>query len=438
MTSLYEILNEPRDSLEPERLHVSMYGDYAVEARDDRWKASYRRVGVDWNPEHRNGRPSSKFHMAYDVLAPSNAKEGIATIVLTNGVPVNRTEWLPVARLLARFFRVVVVDLFGMGDSSKPLEFKDRDGKWAWSWALHARIFKEMFDDWRGDHPEWFIDDKLFFGANDWGAGVVQVFTALYGSKYLLGALPCSAIALNGYWVQQIGSFLALASLPYKTASTATGISIDPMFRVMSIMAIGLLTTTLETMFEQVSDNHNQYTLALIQNTWVDTTAYSNPKKNPSNTRYDFHAIRVLAEQASHILGNGELLPYHETQNRDGLRFLDWDVPVKMLWGKQDKMMPEGQVHRFANIVAFINEQRARNNVPSNLSFSYNVIQGAGHFMVSDKPEETAGYVVDWMRTVVGPSRLNKVFLGFDSLARQDEWNHVIPGFEGLEAFEVR
>lgn len=445
MANLYQILNGPIDRLHPHRMHASMYGDYRVVERNARWSINYSRIGIDWNPTHKN-MPKRRFKMAYDVVEPVDAREGLVTVVTTNGVPVNRTEWLEVAELMGRFVRVVMVDLFGMGDSSKPIEFvrpgtEEGDEKeWMWSWNLHAKIFKALFDDWRIDRPEWFVDGKLFFMANDWGAGAVQVFVDKYGPDYLLGAGLLNPIALNGYWVQQIGSLLPLALMPYMEDDPVTegGKRLSPTFMLNAISFVGQATMLMETMFEQVSHNHNQYTLARFQQTWVDTMAYSDPRMNPSKTQYKFHAIRVLAEQAAHVLGNGELLPVDATENVGGLDIPNWDVPIKILWGKQDKMMPEGQVHRFANAVAIINEERWRAGTPSSLTLSYNVIQGAGHFLVSDQPEETADALLDWMRTVAGPHRLNNIFLGFDSLARQDELGTVIPGFRRTEAFSTR
>ena len=38
------------------------------------------------------------------------------------------------------------------------------------------------------------------------------------------------------------------------------------------------------------------------------------------------------------ILGNGELLPWDPTENPNGLRFTEWNVPILMLWGEYDKV----------------------------------------------------------------------------------------------------
>ncbi|KKL11873.1 hypothetical protein LCGC14_2541430, partial [marine sediment metagenome] len=240
------------------------------------------------------------------------------------------------------------------GTFIEPLSFQDANKKWYWSWKLHAKMFKRMIHD-------LFPNKHVFFGANDWGAGVVQSFITRYNNM-LSGASINSPIALNGYWVQHIGSLHALTKMPYPS----------PTFDVEAIRFIGTFTMLLETMFHRTAKIHNQYTMSPLQEPYVEIS-YGDVTKNPSNTIYNSHAVRVLAEQASVILGNGELLPYDKTENPNGLRFTQWNVPILMLWGKNDKMMPEGQVHRFANIIAAIKlDRKTKGILNDRLEFKYN------------------------------------------------------------------
>ncbi len=416
---LFEALNGERIWTDPDKVHESMYGNYKVTEKLE-WKAKY--VDIDTaifkglKFKHEDPKESTSFHMTYDVFEPvkKNRNSRIATLIVINGVPVNRREWYGVARLLSRFVRVVTIDLFGMGDSSKPLEFKDKKGTWLWSWGLHANIFALMLKDFRKLHPEWFINGKVFFGANDWGSGVLQKFVELYGDEYLWGASINSAIALDGYWVQHIGSLQALAMLPYPS----------PTFTVESVRFIGTFTALIETMFHRTSHIHNQYTMALLQDPYVEIS-YSDVKKNPANTEYKAHAVRVLAEQASVVLGNGELLPYHPKLNKNGLMFTNWNVPILMIWGLRDVMMPVGQIHRFSEMVAAINDSRKKNNMESNLWIVTKPLENAGHFAVSDQPERSAEAIFEWMRGIVGGDRVATAFLGFDYLSRQDVPNYI-------------
>ncbi len=409
-SKLYDIFNGPRIQQERSRLTPEIYGEYEY-SKEKFWLGDFRDLLTNGIlPEGENLEPITEYKIAYEVWAPKGMMDSpdIVTVVLTHGVPVNRKEWYPVARLLARFVRVIMVDLLGMGNSTKLIKFN------FWSWKLHANIFAKMLSDIMSDNwGTWFTTHKkIFFGANDWGSGVLQKFIELHGNIFLYGAIPCSAIALDGYWVQHIGSLHALTVLPYPS----------PTFSAEAIRFIGTYTGLLETMFHRTSEIHNQYTMMLFQETYVENS-YSDPKKNPKNTEYKAFAVRSLAEQASNILGNGELLPYHSEKNQNGMDFSKWNVPILMLWGKNDKMMPEGQVYRFSNIVHKVNEWRKENDEESNLSLWYQVIDEAGHFAVSDQPERSADAILQFMHSVkkIDSKSFAKSFLGFDSLARQDE-----------------
>lgn len=421
----FEALNsEPQWAAEESRLHASLYGDYKVET-DRRWRSNYRRFGIpesfDHGEEDGLGQ-SNEFNIAYDVFRPENGRprgdSGTPTVlVLTHGVPVNRREWYDAAKLLARFFdRVVVFDLLGMGDSSKPLQFHSRQGAWHWSWRLHARILGAMISD-------LFPGRRVFIGGNDWGGGVIQAYLSLAGAPGLpvvAGAILGSPIAFNGYWVQHIGALRALAMLPYPS----------DVFQAETVRFIGTFTSLLETMFHRTPHNHNQYTMAPLQAPYAEVSAYWNVLKNPASTNYNAHAVRVLAEQASVVLGNGELLPHHPRRNQNGLRFTNWNAPVLLLWGKHDKMMPEGQVHRFRNVVAWVNKQRVRTE---QLSLWTHVFRDAGHFAVSDQPEVAADTIIQWVVALQGPTALTQTFLGFDEIARQDE-SHVLDMFNEVHS----
>ena len=170
--------------------------------------------------------------------------------------------------------------------------------------------------------------------------------------------------------------------------------------------------------------------MTLMQDPYVEIS-YPDVNKNPDNTIYKNHSIRVLAQQASYALGNGELLPYHSTKNPNGIFFTKFNVPIMMIWGKNDKMMPEGQVQKFANIFHVVNYAKYINNIESNLSFTKSIIKDAGHFAASDQPEIFADNVIHWIRDIIGPEYLNTAYVGMTEIARQDE-KHVIASLDKL------
>lgn len=410
---LFDTFNSERIRTKPRFLNISLYGDYVADELEF-WEINYADIGLNKSFIDEDGKMHDSLKIAYSTFEPENITKKIPTIILFHGVPVNRREWYDVAILLSRFMRVVTVDLLGMGDSSKPLDFESDDGHSYWKWGVHASIYNHMINDFKISKPDWFIDGKIFMGANDWGTGMVQKYVEMFGEEDLHGALIASAISLDGYWVQHIGSLKALKDLPYPSDT----------FAVESVRFQGVLTSLLETMFHRTSDIQNQYSMALMQDPYVEIS-YSDVNKNPDNTIYKNHSIRVLAQQASYALGNGELLPHHSTKNPNGIYFSQFNIPILMIWGKNDKMMPEGQVHKFANIFHVINYAKHINNMESNLSFTKRIIKDAGHFAASDQPEIFADSVIYWIRDIIGPEYLNTAYVGMTEIARQDE-EHVI------------
>nr|QBK89770.1 MAG: haloalkane dehalogenase [Pithovirus LCPAC101] len=416
---LFDTFNSKRIRTKPRFLDISLYGDYVADELKF-WSIDYSDIGINKSFVGEDGGIHDRLKIAYSVFEPKNITKIIPTIILFHGVPVNRREWYDVAILLSRFMRVITVDLLGMGDSSKPLDFEDDDGYSYWKWRVHATIYKNMINDFKVTNPGWFINGKIFMGANDWGTGMVQKYVEMFGEEDLHGALIASAISLDGYWVQHIGSLKALKDLPYPSDT----------FTVESVRFQGVLTSLLETMFHNTPDIQNQYSMALMQDPYVEIS-YSDVNKNPDNTIYKSHAVRVLAQQASYALGNGELLPHHSTKNSNGIYFTKFNIPILMIWGKNDKMMPEGQVQKFSNIFHVVNYARYINNIPSNLTFSKQIIKDAGHFAASDQPEIFADSVIHWVRDIIGSEYLNTAYVGMTEIARQDE-DHVISSLNKL------
>ncbi len=417
---LFDTVNSKRIRTAPRFLDIHMYGDY--EAIDGQfWHKKYSDIGINKSFIHEDGNLHDSFKIAYTIFEPKNINVAkLPTIFLTHGVPVNKADWFDVAILLARFMRVVVFDLFGMGESSKPLDFQDDNGNWHWNWKTHAIIYKAMFDDFKITNPEFFLDGKIFFGGNDWSTGGLQKYVEMFGTEDLHGALIASAIALDGYWVQHIGSLKALKDIPYPSDT----------FSAESVRFAGVLTMLLETMFHRTSEIQNQYTMALLQEPYVEIS-YSDVNKNPDNTIYKEHSIRVLAQQASVALGNGELLPHHSTKNPNGIYFSNYNIPILMMWGNNDVMMPSGQMQKFANIFAAINYMRKKHGVPSNLKFRKRVVYDAGHFASSDQPEVFADEIIDWVREIAGPEYLNTAYVGMTEIARKGE-KYEIEAFNNL------
>jgi len=202
--------------------------------------------------------------------------------------------------------------------------------------------------------------------------------------------------------------------------------TLHPMFRTQAQAFVGTLTTLLETMHQRPGEKLNQYSLAPLQAPYVDVSTYMKPGKNPGNTDYHYGAVRVLAQQATSALGNGLLLPFHQQKNPNGIKFSEWNKPVLVMWGAQDKMMPANQLFRFENIAHAVQKQRS----DSRFFVVGTLIDNAGHFAATDQPEKTADAILRFL-TMSDDSRLHQPYLGFEGIARQDE-KHVTESFKKI------
>ncbi len=427
----YETFNAPRDWLgEEDVLHHSLYGTVKdlLCTRDQTWSFTYQEVlGIPHTFSHgfaKDGAPdafeapTNRSHLTFDVIEPKLAVRRhwrIPTIVLTNGVPMNRREWYQVGRILGKFMRVVMVDLFGMGDSGMPIDFYDpadadrpfAERRWYWRWETHARILAAFIRDIDAD---WKIEGRVFLGANDWGAGAVQKTSEMFGEQLLLGTGVFSAVMLDGYWVWQIGALDGFNHIPFPS----------PQFAAATRQFLGTVTGLIETMYNHPERHTNQYTMALNQWPFVDID-YSNPERNPSNSVFHPWAVRVLAEQGATILGNGELLPFHPTHNPNGMRFSAWQGPWMFMHGDGDKMMPLVQIFKMKAIAMDLQQMRFSGDRDDTLEMRIHAVVDAGHFAIRDQPIKAAHFIIDWVRDIVGPVLLANPYLGLEGLARQSE-----------------
>lgn len=86
--------------------------------------------------------------------------------------------------------------------------------------------------------------------------------------------------------------------------------------------------------------------------------------------------------------------------------------------------MPVSQVYRLQKIVKFIIKERK--SMPewrgrNRMWYQYHIIKEAGHFAVSDQPEEAAEYIIDFMENIFGVDAMHRQFVGVNHIARQDE-----------------
>jgi pimeloyl-ACP methyl ester carboxylesterase len=333
-------------------------------------------------------------------------------VLLLHGVPTNRRQWRPVQERLAPFCRTIAIDMLGMGESDKPLQYGvgedanavakklfDRDhlpgGEWKpWDWIFDVVYVEQLMQMLYGD-------EKFVFVADDWGSGINSHYAAQFGSQRLLAHIQLDPIAFDGYPVSEI-----------QAIGRTSAIKDEAQFRA----AMGAIDQTMvqifKTMVHHPDKVYNQYSLRSIKFPYIDTdyerSAYRDGEDADSMTlRLHWDAIRVLADRAA-VLAPALLLPFNGEKNPRGVEYWNIDVPTAVLWGQYDNMMPEHQRHRFiwAHVRGPVMPIR---------------IGDAGHFAATDQPDWVADAILGFIIFVVGKENLGDIYLGLDGIWKGDE-----------------
>lgn len=363
---------------------------------------------------------SETLNIKYHIYIPKKIIKDrrLQVIIGIHGVPVNSLEFDEMCKNCP-FFIWINFDLLGMGGSDCPLDFEDNRGNSYWSFELLAKVIflckEQVFKKYDNlIHPT----IKPLIMGSDWGSAVAQKYTELYNDS-ILASCFISSVFFDKYWVQQIGSLLALAKLKYPSAE----------FKLNSIMFVDSFTRLLETMFHTTSKIHNQITLEKFQRYYVDTSDYQNDEKTPANTTY-FHArIRVLAQMASNLLGKGQLLPLTK-DNKIGIDFTRFAKPVFLAHGENDKMMPLIDIFIFDRILKQVRIFQLKNRgndifQESELTSQICKIPNAGHFSTSDNYKYFLEHFISWVSNIILPDQINKVSLGFDDVIGHGNFKEV-------------
>jgi pimeloyl-ACP methyl ester carboxylesterase len=333
-------------------------------------------------------------------------------ILFLHGVPTNRRQWRPVQERLAPFFRTAAIDMLGLGESDHPLEYgRDDDVERVaqgmglpsadpnspyqpWDWVFDIDIVDQVMQS-------LFPEEKFIFVADDWGSGINSHYAAKYGSTRLLAQVQLDPITLDGYPVSEI-----------QAIGRASMIKDEKQFR----MAMGAIDQTMvqifKTMVHKPDNVYNQYSLRTIKFPYIDVdyerNAYFDGEDATSLTlRLKWDAIRVLADRSA-ILSPALLLPQDDRLNPKGVKYENIDVPVAILWGEKDNMMPANQRNRL--IYAHKN------------TIVFPVVIGeAGHFAATDQPDRVAEAIITFVIAVLGKDALADIYLGLDGIWKGDE-----------------
>lgn len=229
---------------------------------------------------------------------------------------------------------------------------------------------------------------------DDWGGGILSHYAAIYDSSRLNGIIYLDPIAFDGYPVNEIQAIGRASSLPDEKFEMAMGDADQTFVQILKTMVYD-------------SSKYNQYNLRDLMFPYVDVdyerNAYCHGEHASSQTmRLHFDSLRVLADRSA-VLSPSLLLPYDNIQNRQGVRYENITVPVLVLWGEDDNMMPANQIYRF--VLAMHNTEVQTQLIPR-----------AGHFAGTDQPDRVAEEIINFIRRIVGTSNMADIFLGYSGI----------------------
>jgi pimeloyl-ACP methyl ester carboxylesterase len=354
---------------------------------------------------------TNKFEIAYTQRGDKGP-----LVLLLHGVPSNRYLYFPIQKRLAPFCRTIAIDMLGMGQSSMPRMYgKPKPGQTEqdiakekeyaginqpWDWVFDTDYVDKLMNT-------LYPGEKFYFVADDWGSGISSHYAAKFDSDRLLGFIQIDPISFDGYPVSEIQAIGRASEIPVVVQNEVD----DAMFK----QAMGSVDQTMVQIFKtMVYDPNvwNQYFLRAIKHPYIDVdydrSEYRDGEDATSLTlRLHWEALRVLADRAA-ILSPALLLPYDSEKNPKGVKFQNITVPTLVLWGDKDNMMPSQQVYRFKWVLK---------NAPVQIV----MIQNAGHFAATDKPNYVSAAILDFISRVSGKESMGDVFLGFDGIWKGDE-----------------
>lgn len=323
-------------------------------------------------------------------------------VLMLHGVPTNRRQYFPIQRRLAPFCRTITIDMLGMGESTKPRNYGLNQNDIAginqpWDWIFDTDYVESLMQ-------ELYPGEQFYFIADDWGAGISTHYAAKYPNR-LLGLINIDPIAFDGYPVSEIQAIGRASEIPVLNAPEMN----DYKFKEIMGSFDQTMVQILKSMVKK-SEVFNQYNLRDFKFPYIDVDYERNIMGNYANSltlELKWEAIRVLADRAS-ILAPVLLQPYDSDLNPRGVRFENITVPVAILWGQCDNMMPSQQLYRYLWAL-------------KNASVSLIPIPDAGHLAALDQPDYVAEAILNFIIEKSGREEIADIFLGFSGIWKGDE-----------------
>ena len=325
------------------------------------------------------------FEIHYTVMG-NNPK--CPPVLLLHGVPTNKDQYIEVQRYLSRFVTTVAIDMLGMGKSSKPLEYFSNTGENGWLWKYDCEYIYKLMN-------ELFLGEKFIFVADDWGGGIALTYACHKMYYNTLDSLfVLDTIFSDGYPISEIQAIGRLS-----------GVEDEDTFKMLVGAFDQTVVQILKTMVYD-SSKFNQFNLRRIMSPYVNSNYTTEPHLDSTTMNLNYHAIKVLADRSA-ILSPSLLLPL-TSDNPRGINYDNVVVPITVIWGENDNMMPPIQAQEFIQVF-------------DNVQVFVHYVQHAGHFVAVDQPERVSTIILNQIQSLYGPRILRQPFFGLHGIAKGSE-----------------
>ena len=390
--------------LSSKEITLKIYDEQGEEEHTVRKRATNEELEGKDPRKVRQGK-TDMFQISYTVAYPSRRREknvrDLPYIFLMHGVPMNRRLKYEIMKQLGKSAFVVSVDMLGMGDSSMPHKYgqdqypssvppktqgdKDNFNR-AWDWQydghyIHLLLKKHL--------PRKYGLDNLkpwVMQCDDWAAGILMRYICDRQFRTDVGlAIFVNPIFLDGYFVIEIGTIGKL-SMVWKMAPDAF---------LQAALGLPQSMIGIEKYMVLKRWRMNQYTEQQNLGPYQDTNYQGGRIAAFMSSNY--WNLVVLADRSSRLAPR-QLQPYHRNKNPWGCKTWEVTVPVELIWGMQDQMMPPAQGWRGTYLFP-----EARVN--------FTPIDGADHFVEIDQPDKVVRAMWNAMQRELGKHKI-PIFLG--------------------------
>jgi pimeloyl-ACP methyl ester carboxylesterase len=290
-------------------------------------------------------------------------------LVMLHGVPTSDRWKAQMGRRLARLgYTVYAVDMPGMGRSSKIWDYTimENGENVAWDWKSDVYWLERFINLIRMEmrHKE------IGLFADDWGAGIALRYIADHPMSSKTGmavsfVVFTDPIWSDGYFVFEIGSIGGAANLLLAKEYEAFDNMVPSWPQTILVIEKGMVRNR---------EKFNRWT----ESTFIDQYRDARYQEGRIAQEMGVNYLNLaLLAMRSGRLAPRQLQPFHKELNPYGVDFVGITLPVYIVWGDKDQMMPPSQALTAPYL--FPNAKVTPFFVP-----------GADHFAEIDNPEWVA------------------------------------------------